>query len=226
MKLSSDLDEPASRRGALIIEFAGASCTGKSTLIQGLQATLRAEGHAPLALKAANRGHHGLRSDYLRAAARPRIAAWCLRNPTLVARSSQARQLLRAIGMVHRLRRTADLVLLDEGPVKLHQLFRTLRRARGKEWLIASMPKPDALVIVTCDPHVRLARLRQTERPHVNGLTDAEILARETGDALARNFARLRGVPAIEIDTSDGGDGIAELRDKLRRWIKPARAGG
>jgi len=101
-----------------------------------------------------------------------------------------------------------------------------LRHARAKNLLKSAMPKPDVLVVLTCDPAIHLERLRRTDRPHVREKQSKEILAETTGDVFARDFAQLRDVPIIEIDTSDGsdGDGIDTLRQKLRPWIETAHA--
>lgn len=109
-------------------------------------------------------------------------------------------------------------MLLDEGPVKVHKPW-SLRHARGERLLIKGLPVPDVLVIVTCDPAIRLARLRAVDRLHARTLSDAEILSRDTGDKHARRFADARGVPVIEVDTSSGTDNSAALRQRLRSVV-------
>jgi len=89
-----ELDRLPRRQCPLMIEFAGASCTGKSTLIRRLQSELHAEGFDPLAVKAALNERP---RDFLLAVARPGIAGWCLLNPVLSGRS-KGRRLLGAIG--------------------------------------------------------------------------------------------------------------------------------
>ena len=197
----------------LIIEFAGPSCSGKSTLVRRLEQELHDQGLAPLRVKAWRTEH----TELLRAVVRPRVMAWCLLNPRLVP-GFAARQLLGAMALTHRLRRGEGLVLLDEGPVKLHKR-RSLRKARGERLLWSAMPAPDVLVIVTCDPEVRLTRLRREDRPHARGLSDQDVLTDVTGDHFAHRFAAARQVPLVEIDTSSGQDAFPTMYEQLRPFL-------
>lgn len=178
---------------AVLIEFAGPSCAGKSTLISALT-NERADWEKCEAAAVA-----GCR-DILWAIMAPYLTLWVLINPRL-AFTAKGRQLLGAIGLVARIKRRDGVFLIDEGPIKLHQLW-SLRSARGVSFLRRAIPKPDVLVVVTCKPEIRLARLRATGRLHARALTDEEIRRRETGDRLALQFAKERDVPIIEVDTS------------------------
>ena len=204
----------------MIIEFAGPSCSGKSTLVRRLEHELTEQGYAPRRVVAWRTS----RWDLLRAAASPRLVVWCLLNPRLVPRFA-LRQLLGAVAMVSRLRREQGVVLVDEGPVKLHKR-RPIRKARGDRLLWRAMPAPDVLVIVTCDPQVRLARLRQEDRPHARALTDDEVLNDVTGDHFARRFAEARHVPLVEIDTTSGADVFPALEEQLRPFFAAAARPG
>lgn len=202
----------------MIIEFAGPSCSGKSTLILRLQQELVEQG---LAARTTVTWRTSAK-DARRALRNPNMVIWCLLNPRALLRRP-GRQLLGAIGATQRLRRERAVVLLDEGPVKLHKR-RLIRNARGDRFLWSGMPAPDVLVIVTCSPEVRLARLRRTDRPHARTWSDQEILTDVTGDQFARRFALARGVRVIELDTTSGSDVFPELDEKLRPLLRTSPA--
>jgi len=199
----------------MIIEFAGPSCSGKSTLARGLEGELRRRGLTPRQVSAQRAAH----SDALWAALDPLLLVWSLLNPRVL-RTREARRLLGAIALTRRVKREGGLVLLDEGPVKLHQLG-PLRSAHANRLLWRAMPAPDVLVIVTCSPEERIVRLRREDRAHVRALGDAEILAEFTGDHFARRFAAARGVPVVEVDTSAAQDPISLLRERLEQFLVP-----
>jgi thymidylate kinase len=204
----------------MIIEFAGPSCSGKSTLTHSLVAALSDRSMAARRVRARGTETHEL----LRAVCDPRFVAWLLLNPHLM-RQTETRLLAGAIADTRRIKRNEGIVLLDEGPVKRHKNG-PLRRARADRLLWSLMPAPDVLVIVTCDPEVRLARLRQEDRPHVREFSDEEILSELTGDQFARRFAAARQVPVVEIDTSVGRDLVPEACALLERFLGgPAVAG-
>jgi hypothetical protein len=200
----------------MIIEFTGQSCAGKSTLSQHLDRQMRRNGVTPGRL-VTWRTHPVY---LLSAVADPRLLAWCLLNPRL-ALSFAGRQLLGAAGKVRLVARTRGVVLLDEGPLKLQTRW-SLRGSRFESLLEAGLPAPDLLVIVTCDSAERLVRLRREGRPSARGLSDEEILRRDTGERFARRFAVTRGVPLVEVDTSTGSDPLAALDLRLRPWYAAA----
>jgi thymidylate kinase len=199
----------------MIIEFAGPSCSGKSTLVRSLDGELRRAGLVPREVRA----HRTSRADVLRALRDPRLLAWCLLNPPVV-RSDEAAKLLGSIALTRRVRREGALVLLDEGPVKLHQRG-PLRNARAIRLMRSAIPAPDVLVIVTCEPRERLARLRREDRPHARAYSDEEILSEVSGDHFARRFAAARQVPVIEVDTSAAANPTPGLRELLDPFLRP-----
>jgi hypothetical protein len=179
-----------------VIEFAGSSCAGKTTLVQHLVQQLQDIGIPHRHLDARR---DRLRKDLHRTLRDPRIALWCLINLRIPWK--RARTVIRAIGLMRRHRSEPGTLLIDEGPVKLFNMI-AYPAPRAQRLLWKGMPKPDVLVIVTCDPITRLKRMRASDRPHIRGLSDREALAKPSGDICARGIARFRGVPVIEIDTS------------------------
>lgn len=198
----------------IIIEFAGPACAGKSTLIQRLHKDLGAEGFHVRSVDARSIFD---RSDLLRVLGDPRIALWCLLNLRKVARKRSSKLLLGGIGAIRRLRSEPGVLLLDEGPARMFQNV-VLHSPRGARLIWAAAPRPDVMIILTCDPVVRLKRMRAADRPHIRHLTDAEVLARPRAELFARAFARAQGAPVIEIDTS-GGDIPDDLPQRLRPWL-------
>jgi len=200
----------------VIIEFSGLSCVGKSTLIRRLEHGLKREGILPCVIQGDKTPS---RLDVLRGLSNLRLAAWLLLNPNLAAKRkvlSVVRILAGGIGLINRIRSDGGLVLLDEGPVKTHQRDR-LHHTRFKTLLIRSLPVPDVLVIVTCDPKVRLKRLRETGRTYARELSDEKLLSdADPTERAARSFALARNVPVIEVDTTSGDDQSATLLQRLR----------
>jgi thymidylate kinase len=80
------------------------------------------------------------------------------------------------------------------------------------------MPAPDVLVIVSCDPEVRLARVRRENRRYARDLNNDEIVTLAM-DHLARRFAAARHVPVVEIDTTEDPNPVLLLRQELRRYL-------
>ncbi|HVF84055.1 MAG TPA: hypothetical protein VM913_07790 [Sphingomicrobium sp.] len=177
---------------------------------------LREHGYSPRHLIVWNSG----RADKLRTVGHPMFLAWCLLNPSLVP-GRAARQLLGAVGRTRQARRRGGLVLLDEGPVKLHKRI-SLRSSRAAGLLRRGIPAPDVLVIVTCDPQVRLARLRKTGRVHAQTRTDEELLKDASGADFAQRFAAERKVPVVEIDTSSDDNAAPRLYELLQPFLAGA----
>jgi thymidylate kinase len=203
----------------VIIEFAGPSCSGKSTLTRRLADEMREHGVDPKRIVAWTTN----RRDRLGVVTNVNMLAWCLLNPHVVLRP-EGRQLLGAVALTTRLRKQPGVVLLDEGPVKLHKR-RAIRKTRADRLLWRALPAPDVLVIVTCDPAVRLERLRREGRTHALALSDEQVLTDVTGDYFARRFARARKVPLVEVDTSSG-DVFPALSERLRPlWASHAAWG-
>jgi thymidylate kinase len=190
----------------MLVEFAGQSCSGKSTLIDRLERKLR-EQQFPVRKVSA---WSTTRGEVLRALFDPRLLAWCLLNPHLM-RGESARLVLGAIGRTRALqRKQSGLVLLDEGPIKLHKR-RSLRCGRAHHLLQRALPAPDILVLVRCDPEVRLARLRREKREHADRRSDQELIADLSGEEIPRRFAATRAVPILVIDTTAPKDPLTSL---------------
>jgi hypothetical protein len=202
-----------------VIEFAGAACTGKTTLMWQVQKRLSAEGTACTAVDA--RWFRKSRRAVLRALADPRIALWCLLNPTIALKERCVHQLLSGIGVVRRLRADGGVLLLDEGPVRTYQDV-AVHNPRGARLIRAAAPQPDLMVIMTCDPLVRLKRVRAEDRPDARGRPDEAVLARQMDEGVARAFARARGIRVIALDTTEGVDAEDVLKE-LRPWLAPPR---
>ena len=113
-------------------------------------------------------------------------------------------------------------MLLDEGPVRLH-VTAAMRRARGHRLLVSTIPTPDVLVIVTCDPMVRLARARRKNRPGSRSSSDEEIVAQSAEVDFARRFAATRNVPVVEIDTTVECDHVPRLCELLQQFLDAPR---
>lgn len=197
----------------MIVEFAGSSCSGKSTLIRSLSRALE-ERQVPFRLANA---WSTSRRDVVRAIRCPGIVAWSALNPGLVF-SNSGRQFLGAVGYSLRLRGEARLVLLDEGPVKLHKRS-VLRSSRAAQLLQRGLPAPDLLVLVTCDPAERLDRLRKTKRPHALNRSDDYLLTDQSGRDMAERFATKRKVPVARVDTTGGADGVPQLWPVLEQLM-------
>ena len=206
--------------GAVIIEFAGPSCAGKSTLIGEMDVALRRTGTR---CRIEN-GRAGSRRHRLLALSDPRLFAWSLLNLFLLLRADSRRKVLNlfnAIGCAKRLAKDESMVvLLDEGPFKACQgeYLRTMRF--GTRLVAAAIPTPSMIVWVTCDPEIRVVRLRRF-RPRSKHLRHSEVLKADgEKEGIVRRVAEAKGLEIFEVDATPGSPQPEELVRALRGKLR------
>jgi thymidylate kinase len=191
----------------MIVEFLGPPCTGKTTLLKVVGQRLHAAG--------IEAEHHNARRkppSPARALNDPRIAAWYVTNPRL-ARGNGGRLMLQAIAATRPLRGLSGVHMIDEGPMRIPWV---LDQSRLPKLLISAIPRADLAVLVDCDPHERLRRVRAADRKYARTRSDKQILAgHNTHLVWGRRLTEFHGVPLFEVDTTDRSDCSDEVVDRI-----------
>lgn len=187
----------------MIVEFVGPSCAGKSTLVLSAWQQLLLLGVTAHRHKADRDG-----AEYDPSQTPAPEADWLAANPGILD-DHRMWPLLRSVAFMRSLSGQAAVHLVDGGPIKrcTYGLWQVIDRCGGREALANWLPRPDLAVLVDCDPQVRIARVRTTNRSHARGQIDEELHARhEFALAQARWIRDELGVPMLHVDTTDCHD--------------------
>lgn len=195
----------------MVIEFFGASCTGKSTLIRDVAVRLGEVG-IQVEVEDTEAGRKR-RSDVLRGLVDPRWAWWFVANMRVVSRFNR-RRLVRSVGAARRVRERPGVLLLDEGPLKWASTV--LPGSRAISVVLKALPEPALAVHVVCDFDERLDRMRDTSRSHAKGMGDDALRERDRVKGLWNDrLIRTLAAPVLRADTTGGRRWSSEVCRKI-----------
>jgi hypothetical protein len=196
-----------------MVEFLGPTCVGKTTLRMGVYRRFNEIGVGVIGIDQRRMAQNTTLS--------PWSVAWCAFNYR-EARSKRGQVLLKSIASARSLRRSHEVILFDEGPLKIATWL--ISDTRLRTTLARAVDVGQLAVQVDCDPAVRLRRVRVKNGRSTRGLTDRELIDRHTRHiAAGKLLVAAAGLPMLCIDTTDEQDHSEQVADWIMRFAE-ARA--